>query len=122
MNSTFSFRDAIMSRPSGAEEQQATANNSTTISPQRRVFKPKFVVKAVPKPMRRCSKSTGDLQSLALIHEDDEVMGESDAMDFYHRKAVGARNRTSGLKMRPDELKRKEITLFKKALQQGKSR
>ena len=125
MSSGFSFRDAILS-PSKNDDMEGQQQSMTVAGvagaapaqTQRRVFKPKFVVK----PIRRCSKSTGDLQSLHKIAEEEDVLGETDAMDFYHRKAAGARNRTSGLKMRPDEMKRKEITLYKKALQQSKNR
>jgi len=45
------------------------------------------------------------------------VLGDTDAMDFYHRKAKGSMSRSNGLKIRPDEAKRKEISMYKKDLQ-----
>lgn len=95
--------------------------------------------------IRRCSKSTGDLRSLVSIQEDEdhydgaggggfggggggggetiheeEVLGETDAMDFYHRKAKGGSNRSNGMKLRPDEKKRKEWIISKKNAQRAK--
>jgi hypothetical protein len=65
-------------------------------------------------PIKRCSRSTGDLQALA---EEEEVLGETDAMEYYSRKSMGASGRVNGLKERPDEAKRKEIIMYKKDLQ-----
>jgi hypothetical protein len=53
-----------------------------------------------------------------LEDESEEILGASDAMEFYHQKAAGAMNRSHGLKLRPDELKRKELILQKKQQQQ----
>jgi hypothetical protein len=121
MSSNFSFRDAILSpgaatSTSTEDEQAATA--ALKIRPRPRV-KPRFVVK---KPMKRCIKSTGDLKSLVI--QEDETVGAvaSDAMEFYHRKALGAQSRNNGLKLRPDELKRKQIIMHKKGLQRSESR
>lgn len=100
-------------------------------------------MKLVVTPIKRCTKSTGDLQSLSRIHEtsehddamgggggggfgdiaehhEDEVLGDTDAMDFYHRKAKGVQNRASGKMIRPDEAKRKEISVHKKDVQREK--
>jgi len=84
---------------------------------QQRKFQPGRFVVVPPKTMRRCSRSTGDLQALIEVEEEGEVLGESDAMEFYHRKALGVKGRTNGQKLRPDEAKRKEITMHKKHLQ-----
>jgi hypothetical protein len=54
--------------------------------------------------------------------DDDEAIGATDAMDFYHRKALGAKGRTNGLKIRPDELKRKQFTLQRKEMQRQAQR
>jgi hypothetical protein len=83
---------------------------------KRNKIKPKFVVA----PIRRCTKSTGDLQFLAIM--TDEVIGEQDAMEFYAQKSAGRKGRQNGQKIRPDEAKRREIILTKKSLQrQGQS-
>lgn len=106
-----SFRDAILSQstePSDEKKESEAAKNPVT---RQKKIKPKIVVT----PIKRCSRSTGDLQSL-VIHED-EVLGESDAMDYYHRKAMGASGRVNSLKTRPDEAKRLSITLSKKHAQ-----
>ncbi len=44
-------------------------------------------------------------------------MGETDAHDYYSRKAQGAMGRKNGLKIRPDEAKRLQITMAKKDMQ-----
>ena len=79
--------------------------------------KPKFVVK----PIKRCSKSTGDLQSLTRIVESDEhhgdddlILGDTDAQLYYNQKAQGKLGRKNGRKIRPDEAKRKQISMAKK--------
>ena len=60
-------------------------------------------------------KSCGDL--LSLVHEDEEVLGETDAEEYYGRKSAGAQGRRNGLKTRPDEAKRLQITMAKKQMQ-----
>lgn len=99
---------------------------------RRKANKPKLVVNAI----KRCAKSTGDLRSL-VIHEspedeyyggggggivddvihEEEVLGETDAMEFYSRKSKGSLSRQNGAKIRPDEAKRKEMILYKKNAQ-----
>lgn len=108
---TTSFRDAILSHSTEPSDEKKDADIAKSSSLRQKKIKPKIVVK----PIRRCSRSTGDLQSL-VIHED-EVLGETDAMDYYHRKAMGASGRINSLKMRPDEIKRKNITMYKKQSQ-----
>mmetsp|Transcript_18400 Transcript_18400/g.27587 ORF Transcript_18400/g.27587 Transcript_18400/m.27587 type:complete len:299 (-) Transcript_18400:53-949(-) len=93
-------------------------------------------------PIKRCAKSTGDLRSLVIhedeegygggssagvIHEEDEeeVLGCTDAMEYYNRKDFGRQGRANGRKIRPDEAKRKEMIIHKKNAQrraQGKVR
>lgn len=119
--STLSFRDAILSQnASKGIDSENKKTNKTPVRPFR--FKPKFVVE----PIKRCAKSTGDLQSLGKIDEDDDdndqhILGESDAMEFYHRKSAGMRSRCNNLKIRPDEAKRLQIIMNKKNLQRKKS-
>lgn len=103
-----SFRDAILVRTEPSNEQKEPGVESSASRPKK--IKPKIVVT----PIKRCAKSTGDLRSL-VIHE--EVLGESDAMEYYHRKAHGASGRVNTLKLRPDEAKRKQFTLQKKKMQ-----
>ena len=74
-------------------------------------IKPKFVVA----PIRRCTKSTGDLQSLTLVNE--EIMGDHDGVEYHAQKSAGQKGRQNGQKIRPDEAKRREIILNKKNLQ-----
>lgn len=102
-----SFRDAVLLKTSN-EQTQAPSSAGGQACPKK--VKPKIVVT----PIKRCARSTGDLRSL-VIHE--EVLGESDAMDYYHRKAQGASGRVNSLKLRPDEAKRKQFTLQKKKMQ-----
>eukprot|EP00557_Chaetoceros_sp_GSL56_P004420 CAMPEP_0176499100 /NCGR_PEP_ID=MMETSP0200_2-20121128/12723_1 /TAXON_ID=947934 /ORGANISM="Chaetoceros sp., Strain GSL56" /LENGTH=308 /DNA_ID=CAMNT_0017897449 /DNA_START=268 /DNA_END=1194 /DNA_ORIENTATION=- len=103
---------------------------------RRKSTKPKLVVNTI----KRCAKSTGDLRSL-VIHEDpeddgyggggggggggimgnviheDEILGDTDATEFYSRKSKGSLSRHNHAKIRPDEAKRKEMILYKKNAQ-----
>mmetsp|Transcript_29753 Transcript_29753/g.28616 ORF Transcript_29753/g.28616 Transcript_29753/m.28616 type:complete len:194 (-) Transcript_29753:46-627(-) len=112
---------------------------------KRKASKPRLLVVTPTKITRRNSKSTGDLNSLmhsnATIYEDheddamgggggggfdavqeDTVMGDTDAADFYARKSKGGSSRANSKKLRPDEAKRLNIILFKKEEQRKKQR
>jgi hypothetical protein len=130
MASGFSFRDAILS-PGGVETinedpAPSAAQGGTRPIPRTEPRKPRTRPQFVVKPIKRCSKSMVDLRSLAEARneddDDDEAIGATDAMDFYHRKALGAKGRTNGLKIRPDELKRKQFTLQRKEMQRQAQR
>lgn len=111
-----SFRDAIMKpQTTDSENHTTTGKGSEEQGRQQKTLrkKPKFVVK----PIRRCSKSTGDLQSLTRIAEDGEddlVLGDTDAELYYNQKAQGKLGRKNGRKTRPDEAKRLQISMAKK--------
>jgi hypothetical protein len=129
-NSKLSFRDAILRRapaaevdaPEDPESEGGMQGRGGSLAQQgpriRKTRKPKYVVQ----PIRRCAKSTGDLQSLARIVEDGPdhaqdstiVLGETDAQEFYSRKAQGKIARINGLKTRPDEAKRLQMAMAKK--------
>lgn len=126
-SSRISFRDAIMKEQTQETKEADEPDSQQQPKPTKAVRKkPKFVVK----PIRRCSKSTGDLQSLARIAEnddyysggggggdsynDDHILGETDAQLFYNQKAQGKLGRKNGRKVRPDEAKRLQITMAKK--------
>jgi len=51
---------------------------------------------------------------------DGDVLGDTDAMDFYHRKDKGSKGASNKKKLRPDEAKRKDIIMHKKDLQRKK--
>jgi hypothetical protein len=125
--SKLSFRDAILQTSASVDTAESGEGPPSTQSQQgvpriRKLRKPKYVVQ----PIRRCSKSTGDLKSLSRIVEDDDdhycghdsfnnqIMGETDAQEFYSRKSAGKTAHQNGLKTRPDEAKRLQITLDKK--------
>lgn len=123
--SKISFRDAIMKESTEEIKDDSTTDNDSEAQvqqPKTLRKKPKFVVK----PIRRCSKSTGDLQSLSRIaenddheggdepYDNDQVVGETDAELYYSRKAQGKLGRKNGRKIRPDEAKRLQITMAKK--------
>jgi len=124
-SSKISFRDAIMKEKTQEFKDQSTTENGSegqVQQPKPLRKKPKFVVK----PIKRCSKSTGDLQSLTRIAENDDhqgddgpnnndlVVGDTDAELYYNRKAQGKLGRKNGRKIRPDEAKRLQITMAKK--------
>jgi hypothetical protein len=136
-----SFKDIIMLNAQGRHEEEQKKRNIVqehqekmrNLAIQRRKSnKPKLVVNSI----KRCAKSTGDLRSL-VIHEnpeedsfggsrggivhdvihENEILGETDAMEFYSRKSKGSLSRQNGAKIRPDEAKRREIIMFKKNAQ-----
>mmetsp|Transcript_11293 Transcript_11293/g.16821 ORF Transcript_11293/g.16821 Transcript_11293/m.16821 type:complete len:244 (-) Transcript_11293:917-1648(-) len=133
-----SFKDAILLNAQEiSKEEEKQKELAEKIRKEKRA-KPRTKPRLVIKPIKRCIKSTGDLQSLTQIeeHHDDyaegggggggciaeegghqEILGETDAMDFYHRKAKGFSNRKNGLRERPDEAKRKEISVYKRDMQ-----
>lgn len=108
---------------------------------RRKTNKPKLVVS----PIKRCARSTGDLTKLMSIQEGDdkfqdtvadggsistssfiqnqtpiheeEVMGETDAEEFYNYKSMGSVSRKNSLKIRPDEAKRKQFIMHKRGSQ-----
>ena len=117
--STMSWSDRI--KKSALEGASSDGKEEKKLEAPRRQRK-KQLARIVVKPITRCAKSTGDLQSLSTLHEhndEEEMMGATDAMEFYHRKAQGAKGRSSGLRMRPDEAKRKQFTLHKKSMQRS---
>ena len=83
-----------------------------------RKVKPKFVVTQVV-PIKH-AHSTGDLQSMIHHADDDEILGDTDAHEYYSRKAQGSLGRKNGQKIRPDEAKRLQMTLNKKNLQRAR--
>lgn len=130
-----SFRDAMLATP-GKDVEPAKSQLSSTLPltrKQRSRIQPRFVVVASPPPtaIRRCFKSTGDLKSLVPAtmdeHDDDKNSGDGssgvcDTVEFYNRKALGSASRSNGLKLRPDEAKRRDMILFKKELQRQKAK
>ena len=114
-----SFRDAFLSSPIREDKEQINPEPVAPSTVPRPFRKPKIVVQA-PALMRRCSKSSPNL--LGMIHEDEEILGETDAGDYYYRKSKGAQGRTNGLKLRPDEAKRKAYSVNKRNLQRQSSR
>jgi hypothetical protein len=117
-SSRVSVRDAILQKSSGAEPAEA----KEAAAPKAQKVKPKFVVVAQTPKIKRGYKSMGNLRALDHIQEDDHdyneaVMGDTDASDYYSRKAQGAIGRKNGMKSRPDEAKRLQITMVKKNLQ-----
>merc|ERR1740124_1270501 len=48
---------------------------------------------------------------------EEEVLGETDALEYYNRKKSGRVGRSKGLRLRPDEAKRKDCIVAKKDAQ-----
>ncbi|CAB9522401.1 expressed unknown protein [Seminavis robusta] len=105
-----SFKDAILT-PSKYVPSEKTKTTAAIPRAKNKV-KSRYVVT----PIKRCAKSTGDLLALAE-QEMDEILGESDAQEYYQRKSHGAHGRTNGMKQRPDEAKRKDMIVQKKNMQ-----
>lgn len=108
-----SFRDAILTPSKYVPANKLSKNNA---APQR--VRNKVKSRYVVAPIKRCAKSTGDLLSLA--GQEEEIMGESDAIEYYNRKSHGEHGRNNGLKQRPDEAKRKDMIVQKKNMQRQK--
>jgi len=121
-----SFKDAILLNAQEIQKEQQDEKHKKeqafleSMKQSKLKIKPKIVVKE----FRRCSMSTPDLASLARVEEDEEdgVWGETDASDFYARKSMGASSRKNGLKLRPDEAKRKAFIVHKRNAQRMQSK
>uniref|UniRef100_A0A7S3V6D0 Uncharacterized protein n=1 Tax=Chaetoceros debilis TaxID=122233 RepID=A0A7S3V6D0_9STRA len=139
-----SFKDIIMLNAQAREEEESRkkemlkqneATRRQQAAQRRKNSKPKLVIS----PIKRCAKSTGDLRSMIIVEEEeygggggggctiyeDDVLGETDASEFYNRKHKGSSSRQNGKKLRPDEAKRKDFIIHKKNAQrkaQGASR
>lgn len=117
-----SFKDAVLlnSQEKSKEEQLALKQRAIASMRKKPKVKPKFVVQEI----RRCAKSTGDLRSLARIEDDedenDEDPGACDGEEFYARKQHGDTSWKNGLKIRPDEAKRKAMIICKKDAQRAR--
>lgn len=109
--SRVSFRDAILKQngTSSATPQDPTQTNSGQQQQQRK-FRAKFIVK----PITRSAKSAPNLHAL----DEEDVLGDTDACEYYTRKSMGYSGRQNGLKVRPDEAKRLQMTMQKKQMQQ----
>jgi len=127
----WSFKDAILQKPAAPSTSTNTTTNTknnNNKSPKKATFKTTFVV-VEPPPLkathaRRNSRSMGNLRALDHIQEspqvvvdEENILGETDAGEFYSRKAKGAQGRKNGQKIRPDEAKRLQITMSKKTMQ-----
>lgn len=132
-----SFKDIILLNAKEHEKEERE-KRAQIRSKQEKAIKDRLKRKVKPKlvisPITRCTKSTGDLSSLISIREhethsifdsnkntidEDEILGETDAKEFYHRKSKGRSNRSNGLKIRPDEAKRKQMIMEKKSMQRS---
>eukprot|EP00553_Chaetoceros_curvisetus_P001250 CAMPEP_0204618236 /NCGR_PEP_ID=MMETSP0717-20131115/4957_1 /ASSEMBLY_ACC=CAM_ASM_000666 /TAXON_ID=230516 /ORGANISM="Chaetoceros curvisetus" /LENGTH=303 /DNA_ID=CAMNT_0051631935 /DNA_START=14 /DNA_END=925 /DNA_ORIENTATION=- len=132
-----SFKDIIMLNAQAREEedrkqkeklQEQQERLRKEAMERRKKSRPRLVVN----PIKRCAKSTGDLRSMVIVEEEeegyyggggggiiqeDEVLGDTDASEFYSRKQKGSTSRQNGKKLRPDEAKRKNFIIHKKEAQ-----
>jgi len=139
-----SFKDIILLKAKEQEKEEMNKRIQVKLREEKsrqdmlkrkKAMKPKLVLS----PITRCSKSTGDLRSLVCINEDEDIcdfngckstinedeeqiLGETDAMEFYHQKSRGRSNRSNGMKIRPDEAKRKKMIIDKKNMQRRSQR
>lgn len=145
-----SFKDAILLNAQETKREEADASKRREHAQMMlrkealaKRSKPRLVVKSVAKITQRNSKSTGDLNCLlhsyntihededechgggggfAAVQEDEEIMGDTDAQDFYAQKSKGGSSRANSKKIRPDEAKRLDIILHKKEEQRRQQR
>lgn len=118
-SSRISFKDALLKKededaPASIPENSADAPSKKPHGQRIKKIKPKFVVQEVT-PMKH-AKSMGDLSKL----DEDDVMGDTDAHEYYSRKAQGSLGRRNGRKQRPDEKKRLEMSMNKKNAQRAR--
>eukprot|EP00548_Thalassiothrix_antarctica_P003521 CAMPEP_0194142808 /NCGR_PEP_ID=MMETSP0152-20130528/12018_1 /TAXON_ID=1049557 /ORGANISM="Thalassiothrix antarctica, Strain L6-D1" /LENGTH=206 /DNA_ID=CAMNT_0038841899 /DNA_START=125 /DNA_END=745 /DNA_ORIENTATION=+ len=105
-----SFLEKLLSKSTNEEKEDIVEE---TPKPRMKT-KPTFVVT----PIRRSSLSSPNLCALAQLEDDKEdILGDSDAMEYYHQKSYGYNGRKNGLKIRPDEQKRLTSILHKKDMQ-----
>lgn len=114
LQSGISFRDAVLSPTTSVN---STEEENMIREPPNCLQRPRNRPKLVVAPIKRCAHSTGDLQSL-VIHED-EILGDTDAIEYYSQKSHGYVSRKNGMKQRPDELKRLQMVMYKKGLQRA---
>lgn len=119
-NNKLSFKEVLVQqKPKPATTAKSHDRPSTTRkAPSKPTKKTTFVVvpphsQKVASSLKRNSKSMGNLRGLDHIQEED-ILGDTDAELFYSQKALGAKGRESGLRIRPDEAKRLEIIMNKK--------
>jgi len=133
-----SFKDIILANAQQQEILEVERQSQMKLHEEKFrkevVSRPKRKPRLVVNTIKRCSKSTGDLRSLVSIQEDtdtdfkgsgstiqeEDVLGETDAMEYYYRKKSGVLNHKNGLKLRPDEAKRKEMIIHKRNAQRLK--
>lgn len=134
-----SFKDMILLNAEKLKEEESKRKEaSQKLEEQRRndalLRRKQTKTRIIVTPIKRCARSTGDLRSLiihegeegysglsspcsAVIHEDEEILGCSDAQEYYDRKSHGSNGRAKGRRIRPDEAKRKEMIIHKKNAQ-----
>lgn len=116
-SSRISFKDALLKKdettPKAQEEEKKHHHHHH--SQRIKKIKPKFIVQQVA-PIKH-AKSMNDLFKL---EEEEEILGDSDAHEYYSRKAQGSLGRRNGRKQRPDEAKRLQMTMAKKNLQRAR--
>jgi hypothetical protein len=134
-----SFKDMMMLHAAGQLKEQKSKAEKADQANSPKTKQQKFAPKLVVKQIKRANYSTGDLPSLATIHDnvelsgcsgggglapvrDGEVLGATDAEDFYARKSHGAKTHKNGQRCRPDEAKRKEFSQQKKVMQKDAQR
>lgn len=128
MGSKASFRDILVSQPNKVSSScnQSTQQPILKGTKNRVIPKTRFVVvKPQSSTISRNFKSTGDLKALSTLpnnHDDDEdeednSYGCSSTEIYNNHKMMGAKGHSTGLKLRPDELKRKLWIQAKKNVQ-----
>lgn len=134
-----SFKDIIMLNAQAREDEDRRQKEKLQEHQERlrkeavqrrKKSRPRLIVN----PIKRSAKSTGDLRSMVIVEEEedgyhggggggggiieeDQVLGDTDASEFYSRKQKGSISRQNGRKLRPDEAKRKNFIIHKKEAQ-----
>lgn len=115
-SSRISFKDALMMKDEVPSSIPENSESTPPIKKQHghviKKVKPKFIVQQVA-PLKH-AKSMSDLSLL-----EEEILGDTDAHEYYAVKSKGSLGRYNGGKKRPDEAKRLQMTMNKKNLQRA---
>lgn len=114
-----SFKDAILLNAQEIEQEKKKERlelerREAALSRQKQRLRSKLIVREI----KRCAKSTPDLSSLVnclpKVEEDHEILGDTDATDYYARKSYGLTAYKSSRRLRIDEAKRKQYAINKR--------
>ena len=107
-----SFKDKLL-LSTGPTSAQPQVSSLPAVASSPKKWSPQINVVAAPPAANARSQAAASTSNL----DDDDLYGEN----YYSSKDSGAGNRTAGLKLRPDEAKRRDMIVTKKDTQRVKN-